>query len=67
MTHDELTHLIALLDPQAPTNVVDDVVEKLSQLCSPAEERFFELGRKAKENQPKPQVRVWDPNDPTNW
>jgi len=67
MTHDELTHLIALLEPQAPTHVVDDVVEKLSQLCLSAEEKFIQAGESARQSRKRGPVKPWNPNDPANW
>ena len=67
MKHSELTHLIALLDPQASTHIVDYVVDKLSQACISAEEYFEQEGIKARERQREKVLKEWNPNDPTNW
>tara|TARA_E500000331_G_scaffold292458_1_gene289319 strand:- start:374 stop:577 length:204 start_codon:yes stop_codon:yes gene_type:complete len=67
MNHSELTHLIAMLQPQAPTHVVDHVVEKLSQLCFSVEEKFVQAGESARQNQNREPAKPWNPNDPANW
>lgn len=67
MTHDEITHLVALLEPQAPVHVVDHVVEKLSQLCVTAEESFIQAGDSARQNRKATPAKPWNPNDPANW